>query len=61
MSHNTLKHYYETSFALMQHHKYSISELENMMPWELEIYTGLLINFLKEEKERLDREQKSRR
>tara|TARA_B100000949_G_C14238425_1_gene432332 strand:+ start:774 stop:959 length:186 start_codon:yes stop_codon:yes gene_type:complete len=61
MSHNTLTHYYETSFALMQHHKYSISELENMMPWELEIYTGLLINFLKEEKERLDREQKSRR
>jgi len=61
MSHNTLTHYYETSFALMQHHKYSISELENMMPWELEIYTGLLINFLKEEKERLDREQKNRR
>ena len=61
MSHNTLTHYYETSVALMQHHKYSISELENMMPWELEIYTGLLINFLKEEKERLDREQKNRR
>ena len=61
MSHNSLTHYYETSFALMQHHKYSITELENMMPWELEIYTGLLINFLKEEKERLDREQKSRR
>ena len=58
MSHNTLKHYYETSFALMQHHKYSISELENMMPWELEIYTGLLINFLKEEKEQLETERR---
>jgi len=42
------------SFALMQHHKYSITELENMMPWELEIYTGLLINSLKEEKDQLE-------
>jgi len=42
----------------MQHHKYSIAELENMMPWELEIYTGLLINFLKEEKEQLETERR---
>ena len=58
MSHNTLTHYYETSFALMQHHKYSITDLENMIPWELEIYTGLLINFLKEEKEQLETERR---
>ena len=44
----------------MQHHKYSIAELENMMPWELEIYTGLLINFLKEEKERLEAERRKK-
>ena len=42
----------------MQHHKYSIAELENMMPWELEIYIGLLINFLKEEKEQLETERR---
>ena len=42
----------------MQHHKYSIAELENMMPWELEIYTGLLINFLKVEKEQLETERR---
>ena len=42
----------------MQHHKYSIAEIENMMPWELEIYTGLLINFLKEEKEQLETERR---
>ena len=34
----------------MQHHKYSLSELENMMPWEREIYVGLLIEHLEEEK-----------
>ena len=42
----------------MQHHKYSIADLENMMPWELEIYTGLLLNFLKEEKEQLETERR---
>ena len=34
---------------MMQHHKYSLTELENMMPWEREIYVGLLQNFIKEE------------
>ena len=33
----------------MHHHKYSLTELENMMPWEREIYLGLLMDFLKEE------------
>ena len=36
----------------MQHHKYSLSELENMVPWEREIYVDLLITYLKEEKEK---------
>ncbi len=45
----------------MQHHKYSLTELENMLPWERDIYVGLLINFLKEEKEKIEREnQRSR-
>ena len=44
----------------MQHHNYSLDELDNMMPWEREIYLGLLMNFLKEEKERMDQEQQRR-
>ena len=44
----------------MQHHNYSLEELENMMPWEREIYIGLLINYLKEEKERMEQEQQRR-
>lgn len=36
----------------MQHHKYSISEIENLIPWERELYVGLLINYLEEEKEK---------
>ena len=40
----------------MQHHKYSLTELENMMPWEREIYLGLLIEFVKEENKRVETE-----
>jgi len=36
----------------MQHHKYSLTELENMVPWEREIYVDLLITYLKEEREK---------
>jgi hypothetical protein len=43
---------------MMQHHNYSLIELENMMPWEREIYLGLLMNFLKEEKERIEQENR---
>ena len=36
----------------MQHHKYSLTEIENMMPWEREIYVDMLINYIKEENEK---------
>ena len=43
----------------MQHHNYSLVELENMMPWEREIYIGLLMNYLREEEQkRREEEQK---
>ena len=41
----------------MQHHNYSLTELDNLMPWEREIYIGLLIKYLKEEEERLKKER----
>ena len=41
----------------MQHHKYSLTELENMVPWEREIYMGLLMQWIKEENERMEREK----
>jgi len=36
----------------MQHHKYSLHELENMIPWEREIYVDLLTTHIKEENEK---------
>lgn len=44
--------YMRTNFALMQHHKYSLTELENMMPWEREVYITLLTQFIEEENEK---------
>lgn len=37
----------------MHHHKYSLTELENMLPWEREIYVSLIIDFIKNENEKL--------
>jgi len=40
----------------MQHHKYSLTEIENMIPWERDIYVSLIVNYIKEENERRRRE-----
>jgi len=44
----------------MQHHKYSLTELENMIPWERDIYLGLLTKYLEKEKERIEKENNRR-
>ena len=62
LSHDSLFNYYDTNFALMQHHKYSLTELDDMIPWEREIYVNLLMKWIKEENERIkEEERKSRR
>tara|TARA_Y100000034_G_scaffold103116_1_gene128411 strand:+ start:972 stop:1112 length:141 start_codon:yes stop_codon:yes gene_type:complete len=43
---------------MMQHHNYSLTELEDMMPWEREIYVGLLMQYLKEEEEKRKQENR---
>ena len=42
------------NFSLMQYHKYSLGEIENMIPFEREIYVAMLIQYLEEEKQRLE-------
>ena len=44
----------------MQHHKYSLSEIENMMPWERDIYVNMLINHIKEENEKTKQREANR-
>jgi len=49
MAHTDLESYFRINFALMQHHKYSLTELENMIPWEKEIYLAFLQQYIEEE------------
>ena len=44
-----LENYFRLNFALMQYHKYSLWEIENMIPWERDVYVGLLQQHLEEE------------
>ena len=49
MAHEDLASYFKLNFALIQHHKYSLTEIENMMPWERDIYVGLLNQWIEDE------------
>ena len=42
----------------MQHHKYSLTELESMLPWERDIYVNMLIQYIEEENEKIKQQQK---
>ena len=57
MAHEALESYFKTNFALMQHHKYSLTELENMIPWEREVYLTLLHQFIEEQNLKAQQEQ----
>ena len=46
---------------MMQHHKYNLNEIENMLPWEREIYVGLLMQYIKDENEKVKQEQQKMR
>ena len=49
MAHTNLESYYKLNFALIQHHKYSLTEIENTIPWEKDIYVSLLKEHIEEE------------
>jgi hypothetical protein len=46
------------NFALMQYHKYSLEDLENMIPFEREIYVSMLVQYLEEEKQRQESQKR---
>ena len=48
-SHDTLPNWYTMTFTLMKHHGYSLSDIENMMPFERDVYILLIRQWLKEE------------
>ena len=44
----------------MQHHNYSLYELEQMIPWEREVYVTFLTEWIKEENERIEKQNRGR-
>jgi len=46
---------------MIQHHRWSLTELNEMMPWEREIYVSLLSDWIKEENERIKKENRKNR
>jgi len=55
MYHDSLENYMENNFSLLQHHNWSLSDLENMIPWEKQTYIKMLQNYI--EKRNLEYEQ----
>ena len=50
MIHMSLENYFRLNFSLMKYHKYSLTEIENMIPWERDVYVEMLKAHLEEEK-----------
>jgi len=57
MAHMSLESYFRINFALMQFHKYSLTVIEDMMPWERDIYLSLLQQHIEEEKLKQQQQQ----
>lgn len=57
LSHESLVNYFQLNFALIQHHNYSLTEIESMIPWERDIYVSMLINHLKEERDKISQKK----
>ena len=54
-----LENYYKLNFSLILYHKYSLTEIENLIPWERDIYVELLRANLEEEKLKQQQKQAS--
>ena len=57
MIHNSLANYYKSMFALKIHHSFDKAYVENLIPFELEVYTTLLMQYIEEENDRIKRQQ----
>ena len=53
--HTSIDAMMEANFALIQHHNWSLSDIESMIPWEREVYVQYLVKFL--EKQKLEAQQ----
>jgi len=46
---------------LVQHHKYTLSDIEHMIPWERDVYVNMLAKWLQEERDRIEEQKRKRK
>ena len=59
MSYNSLENYFRTNFMLMEEHKYSLTEIENMVPFERQIYVLLVNEYIKKKEDEMKKNQQN--
>lgn len=55
MGYDTLINHYQINFALLQYHKYSLDDINNMMPFERQLYITMLLDYLEKEKQKMEK------
>ena len=60
LSHDTLENYFKINFSMMQHFNYSLFEIDEMIPWEREIYLTMLMNHIEEQNEKMRQQEQGK-
>lgn len=61
LNYDSLENFIKSNWALIQHHKYALSDIENMIAWERQVYSTLTLNYVREENERIKLERQQRK
>lgn len=52
---NNTENYFRLNFAMKKHHNFSLTEIEDMLPWERDVYVSLIKEWVEEEKQRMSK------
>ncbi len=59
LAHTSASNYYYVTFSLAQHHGYSLNDLENLLPFELELYVQLLVDYIKQQQQEAENKKRN--
>lgn len=59
LAHTSASNYYYVTFSLAQHHGYSLNDLENLLPFELELYVQLLVDYIKQQQQEAENKRRN--
>ena len=61
MGHDSLANMLKSNFNLMQHHRWSLNDVEHMIPWEKHIYIDMLNQWVKEQEDLAKQQENERK